>query len=182
MRGAASPTSRSSKGADPARAARRHRQPHLRLRRLPRRLPLEQVRRRPAARRGCAQREDLAAPPLAELARLDDAAFRARFAGTPVKRTGPRPLRAQRAGRASAIRATAGSPRRPCACSTIASPLVRGDGGVGRCAAAAAGAHRTRLRPRGARSRRTAMCATSGTGRSTLSLVDERGELAESAA
>jgi epoxyqueuosine reductase len=34
------------------------------------------------------QREDLAAPLLAELARLDDAAFRARFAGTPVKRTG----------------------------------------------------------------------------------------------
>ena len=34
------------------------------------------------------QREDLAAPPLAELARLDDAAFRARFAGTPIKRTG----------------------------------------------------------------------------------------------
>lgn len=33
-------------------------------------------------------REDLAAPPLADLARLDDAAFRARFAGTPVKRTG----------------------------------------------------------------------------------------------
>jgi epoxyqueuosine reductase len=35
-----------------------------------------------------AQREEFAAPPLAELARLDDAAFRARFAGTPVKRTG----------------------------------------------------------------------------------------------
>ena len=35
-----------------------------------------------------ALREDLAAAPLAELARLDDAAFRARFAGTPVKRTG----------------------------------------------------------------------------------------------
>jgi epoxyqueuosine reductase len=34
------------------------------------------------------QREDLEAPPLAELARLDDAAFRARFAGTPIKRTG----------------------------------------------------------------------------------------------
>jgi epoxyqueuosine reductase len=34
------------------------------------------------------QREDLSALPLAELARLDDAAFRARFAGTPVKRTG----------------------------------------------------------------------------------------------
>jgi epoxyqueuosine reductase len=35
-----------------------------------------------------AQREDLAAPHLADLARLDDAAFRARFAGTPIKRTG----------------------------------------------------------------------------------------------
>ncbi|HKG84293.1 MAG TPA: tRNA epoxyqueuosine(34) reductase QueG [Beijerinckiaceae bacterium] len=34
------------------------------------------------------QREEFAAPPLAELARLDDAAFRAKFAGTPVKRTG----------------------------------------------------------------------------------------------
>jgi epoxyqueuosine reductase len=34
------------------------------------------------------QREDLAALPLAELAALDDAAFRARFAGTPIKRTG----------------------------------------------------------------------------------------------
>jgi epoxyqueuosine reductase len=34
------------------------------------------------------QREDLAALPLADLARLDDPAFRARFAGTPIKRTG----------------------------------------------------------------------------------------------
>ena len=34
------------------------------------------------------QREDLAAVPLAELARLDDAAFRERFAGTPIKRAG----------------------------------------------------------------------------------------------
>jgi epoxyqueuosine reductase len=33
-------------------------------------------------------RPDLAAPALAELASLDDAAFRARFAGSPVKRTG----------------------------------------------------------------------------------------------
>lgn len=33
-------------------------------------------------------RQDLASPALAELARLDEAAFRARFAGTPVKRTG----------------------------------------------------------------------------------------------
>ncbi|WP_274533105.1 MULTISPECIES: tRNA epoxyqueuosine(34) reductase QueG [unclassified Methylobacterium] len=35
-----------------------------------------------------AARADLAAPPLAKLARLDDAAFRTRFAGTPIKRTG----------------------------------------------------------------------------------------------
>ena len=35
-----------------------------------------------------AARTDLAAPPLAELARLDEAAFRARFSGTPIKRTG----------------------------------------------------------------------------------------------
>ena len=33
-------------------------------------------------------RPDLIAPPLAELAALDDAAFRARFAGSPVKRIG----------------------------------------------------------------------------------------------
>nr|WP_288584000.1 tRNA epoxyqueuosine(34) reductase QueG [uncultured Methylobacterium sp.] len=33
-------------------------------------------------------RADLAAPPLAELARLDEASFRQRFAGTPIKRTG----------------------------------------------------------------------------------------------
>jgi epoxyqueuosine reductase len=35
-----------------------------------------------------AARDDLAAPPLAELAGLDDAAFRTRFARSPVKRTG----------------------------------------------------------------------------------------------
>ncbi|RMF34746.1 MAG: tRNA epoxyqueuosine(34) reductase QueG [Alphaproteobacteria bacterium] len=35
-----------------------------------------------------AAREDLRAPPLAELATLDDAAFRARFSRTPVKRIG----------------------------------------------------------------------------------------------
>jgi epoxyqueuosine reductase len=35
-----------------------------------------------------AERDDLVAPPLADLARLDDAAFRARFAGSPIKRIG----------------------------------------------------------------------------------------------
>ncbi|TCP40208.1 tRNA epoxyqueuosine(34) reductase QueG [Rhodovulum marinum] len=35
-----------------------------------------------------AARDDLCAPPLAELAALDDAAFRARFSGSPIKRIG----------------------------------------------------------------------------------------------
>jgi epoxyqueuosine reductase len=35
-----------------------------------------------------AARDDLVSPPLADLARLDDAGFRARFAGSPVKRIG----------------------------------------------------------------------------------------------
>ena len=35
-----------------------------------------------------AARDDLAAPPLAELAALDDAAFRAKFSGSPIKRIG----------------------------------------------------------------------------------------------
>jgi epoxyqueuosine reductase len=34
------------------------------------------------------QREEFAAPPLAEFARLDDAGFREKFTGTPIKRTG----------------------------------------------------------------------------------------------
>ncbi len=41
-----------------------------------------------ARERKLAARRDLAALPLADLARLDDAAFRALFAGTPIKRTG----------------------------------------------------------------------------------------------
>ena len=43
---------------------------------------------RTAAEIRLAARDDLAAPPLADLAALDDAAFRSLFAGTPVKRTG----------------------------------------------------------------------------------------------
>ncbi|MDP4022169.1 tRNA epoxyqueuosine(34) reductase QueG [Methylobacterium sp. NEAU 140] len=43
---------------------------------------------RTAAEARLAARDDLAAPRLAELAALDDAAFRTLFAGTPVKRTG----------------------------------------------------------------------------------------------
>jgi epoxyqueuosine reductase len=54
---------------------------------LPGGLPLEQVRRTSRDAK-LALRGDLAEAPLPELARLDDAAFRVRFAGTPVKRTG----------------------------------------------------------------------------------------------
>ena len=49
---------------------------------------MEQVRRRPATRRRCTRARRWAAPPLAELAALDDAAFRALFAGSPIKRIG----------------------------------------------------------------------------------------------
>ncbi len=40
------------------------------------------------ARRSCRRASDLKAPPLADLAALDDAAFRALFPGSPVKRIG----------------------------------------------------------------------------------------------
>ena len=63
-------------------------QPHLRLRRLPGGVPVEQVRAGTAARRSSPARDELRAPPLAELARLDDAAFRALFPKIPVKRIG----------------------------------------------------------------------------------------------
>ena len=89
MRGAAFPTSPSSTRATSRREFRaRDGQPHLWLRRLPRRLPVEQVCRKPRARRSSPAREDLMAPRLAELLALDDAGFRALFSGSPVKRTG----------------------------------------------------------------------------------------------
>ena len=73
---------------DPARAPPADGQPHLRLRRLPGGLPVEPVRPRRRREAKLRPRADLAAPPLAELAALDDAAFRARFAGSPIKRIG----------------------------------------------------------------------------------------------
>ncbi len=73
---------------DPARAAAADRQPHLRLRRLSRGVSVEQVRAGRAARPSLPRADVARAPTLAELARLDDAAFRAMFAKTAVKRTG----------------------------------------------------------------------------------------------
>ena len=75
-------------GADPARIPRGDRQPHLWLRRLPRRLPVEQVRADRIARRSsppatiCERRRS------PTCSALDDAGFRALFSGSPVKRIG----------------------------------------------------------------------------------------------
>ena len=74
--------------ADPARAAAADRQPHLRLRRLPGGLPVEQVRRRRAGRRSSRRATISTRRALEELARLDDAAFRKLFSGSPIKRIG----------------------------------------------------------------------------------------------
>ena len=74
--------------ADPARPAAADGEPHLRLRRLPRGVPLEQVRAGRAAKPSSPPATARARPALADLAQLDDAAFRAMFAKTAVKRTG----------------------------------------------------------------------------------------------
>ena len=63
-------------------------QPHLRLRRLPGRLPLEQVRASGRAKPAFLPRAELTAPRLADLAQLDDAGFRQVFSGSPIKRIG----------------------------------------------------------------------------------------------
>ena len=86
-RGAASPTSPSSMKGRSTGAPSAARQPHLRLRRLPGGLPVEQVRQA-SARGGLHAAAGTRRAVLAELAALDDAAFRKRFAGTAVKRIG----------------------------------------------------------------------------------------------
>jgi epoxyqueuosine reductase len=72
-----------------------------------------------------AARPDLAAPPLAELARLDEAGFRQLFAGSPVKRIGrPRFLRNVLVAIGNSGRPELAAEAR--ACLADASPLVRG--------------------------------------------------------
>ena len=88
-----------------------------------------------------AARDDLDSPPLAELARLDDASFRALFAGSPIKRI----------GRARFLRNVLIADRQ------LANARARRGGGSlssGRFSARARGGHlgaRTRRRPRGVR-------------------------------
>ena len=65
-----------------------------------------------------AAREELRAPSLADLARLDDAAFRAHVHQIAGQAHRPRPLRAQRADRDRQLRMMRRWPPRPSACST----------------------------------------------------------------
>ena len=75
-------------GPDPARVPQEHRQPHLWLRRLPRGVPVEQVRAGRPRSETCPRARNCARRQLSDLARLDDAAFRALFTKSPVKRIG----------------------------------------------------------------------------------------------
>ena len=77
-----------------------------------------------------ALRPDLAAPPLADLARLDEAAFRARFAGTPVRRTGRDRAGPQRAPTRSAIRGEPALAARARRLLDDPAPIVRGAAGL----------------------------------------------------
>ena len=77
-----------AQGPDPARAARRRSATASTAATIASRSARGTSSRARAARRSSRARDDLRAPALAELARLDDAAFRACFARTPVKRIG----------------------------------------------------------------------------------------------
>jgi len=83
------------KGADPARAARRHRQAASMAATIASRCARGTSSRQAGHEAKLAARDALRAPRLADLARLDDAAFRTLFAKSPVKRTGRDRFRAQ---------------------------------------------------------------------------------------
>ena len=88
MRGAASPISPSStRGRSRANSARPSATASMAATIASRSAPGTNSRK-PARETKLAARDELRAPPLAELARLDDAAFRALFTGSPVKRIG----------------------------------------------------------------------------------------------
>ena len=110
-----------ARGPDPGGVPRADGQPHLRLRRLPRRLPLEQVR--PGAQRTslrAARRTDRAAPGRTRRAgrcRLPRPVHR-----QPGEAHRPRPLRAQRAGRHRQLGRPRAARRRAGARRTIRTP------------------------------------------------------------
>ena len=91
------------------------------------------------------QREDLARCPLADLARLDDAAFRARFAGTPIKRAG-RDRFVRNVLIAIGNSGNAGAGRRSGAAARRCVAARPRDGRLGGLPAAAAGTRSRRLR------------------------------------
>ena len=88
MRGAASPISPSSTRGRSTRAAAAARQPHLWLRRLPGRLPVEQVRASRRARRPSRRAPTLDRAGAGRARHARRAGFRQRFAGTAIKRIG----------------------------------------------------------------------------------------------
>ena len=106
-------------GPDPGGIPRGDRQPHLRLRRLPGGLPMEPLRRRRArpTRRSC-RAPSWPRRALADLLALDDAGFRAMFAGSPIKRIGRNRMvrncliAAGNSGDAGACAVSAAAPRR----------------------------------------------------------------------
>ena len=133
-----------AQGPDPARAAAADGQPHLWLRRLPRRVPVEQVR--PAGPRGEARRaRDLRAPALADLAGLDDPAFPPHVRQDRHQAHRARPLRAQRADRHRQQRRCRSRDRRRAAAGRSGAAGAR-RGGVGAVAAPPAGRFSQRLR------------------------------------
>ena len=114
------------KGPIPRGAAPAHGQPHLRLRRLPGGLSVEQIRAsRPRGeargpRRRCRRRRS----PISR--GLDEAAFRALFAKSPVQAHRPRPVRAQCAGRDRQFGGSGARRRGRAAARATRPPLVRG--------------------------------------------------------
>ena len=87
------------KGHDRARVPRRHGQPHLRLRRLPGRLPLEQVRRTPRARHAFLPRAELDRAAAGRSGRARRRRLPRAVRRQPDQAHRARPLRAQRADR-----------------------------------------------------------------------------------
>ena len=112
-------------------AAAAARQPHLRLRRLPGGLPVEQVRGARRGRRGTAARAELEAPRLEELAALDDAGFRAAVQRLGDQADRAQPLRAQRGLCDRQFRATPGLLPAARRLAADADPVVR-DAATGR--------------------------------------------------